>query len=175
MKKKLNIRAVYFISAVVWAISWVFLLRILVNFLNNNPNFAGAFSIPVAWFIQFVAFLISFVLIGIALVGKKHHTLVIFRYALSFLFGALAFVNLATAPMCVGINGNLLVTPGNYSCLTGNDSLFAWIFSPIIPYGSEFLFWVVYIGGIIIYSGLFVLIYPKKKFRQRINQEFGGR
>jgi hypothetical protein len=167
--RKKHIKLLFFVAATVWVILWAALfLPIFLKFIANNPNFVGQFTIPVAFAIKWFGYWISLFILGWLLTGK--HAI---RFSLGTLFFLSIFVILSP-PMCISINGNLLVEDGNYSCMMGDDAVISWIFHFIVPYGHWLLYYLTYVVGTITFVLLTILTFNKKDMWKAVVEKFNG-
>jgi hypothetical protein len=166
--RKRHTKLMFFLVALGFIILWsILFLPNFIKYLNNTPNFADGFTIPVAWLIKTIGYFIAFFFIGLILTGKKHA----FRFGLATLLFYIMFV-IVTPPTCISINGDLLTSATNASCMSGDDAFVAWIFHFIIPFGNPLLFYFTYVGGPLISAILAILLLSKKDLWKSIKTTF---
>jgi len=154
----------FLIVALVWTFLWnLVFVQWLFSFFNANPSIAP----PLAWLIHQTGYIIMFGLFGFVLFKELPH---VTRFALgaNAIFIAL---EIAIPPLCVSTAGDLLLAPGNLSCLAGNDTMVSWFVQLVgIPYGTPLMFYVTYIGGMMFFFTAAVLLLKQRELWQALGR-----
>jgi len=100
-----------------------------------------------------------------ALLRKPIH---ITRLTLGTTFLFIAF-EIVMPPLCISRQGNILLSPGNMSCLAGNDTFVSWLWSLVgVPYGTPLMFYLTYIFGMVFFFFLAVLFLKERELWRTI-------
>jgi hypothetical protein len=159
-----HIKIVFLVASMFWILLWaVGFLPIWQTYLNSNPNT----PIWVAYLIHEIPFFASFFAVAWIVTTELKFTL---RFALAEFFIFSAAVGIAMPPLCVGLDGVLLVSTQNHSCLAGTDSLVASFWSPIVPFGNPLLFYLTYVGGFLIFLAIGVWLIKSKDLKEDLRR-----
>ncbi|NCO97019.1 MAG: hypothetical protein GW865_02930 [Candidatus Aenigmarchaeota archaeon] len=153
---------IFLVFAVIWSLLWniVFMRSYLIH-LENNPDT----PIPFAYITHQIGYIITWGIFSFALLRKPIH---ITRLTLGTTFLFIAF-EIVMPPLCISRQGNILLSPGNMSCLAGNDTFVSWLWSLVgVPYGTPLMFYLTYIFGMVFFFFLAVLFLKERELWRTI-------
>jgi hypothetical protein len=159
---KKNIKLLFILLLFSWMLVWsLFFVPWFLTFLSANPTF----PIWQAYLLHESIYVVSMVLISFIIVGKISSSLRL-GLAVFLLYQALI---IAMPPLCISLQGELLTTTQNMSCLAGTDTFTSTWFSIFGIHGSS-LYYFTYIGGFIIYVALAIVLLTKRELFEELKR-----